>query len=76
MFFNFFHFQRIEAIKIRPFFGMGLFWHGVIKDGVMLAWGYVDMGLFRMGLYWFGVRLVWGYDGLGLGWFGVRLVWG
>ena len=45
MFFNFFYFQRIEAIKIRPFFGMGLFWHGVMKDGVMLARGYVDMGL-------------------------------
>ena len=47
------------------YFGLGLFWHGVI-----LVWGY-----FGLGLLWFGVIMVWGYFGgvisVGLFWFGV-----
>ena len=63
------------------FLDMWLFWHGVIQDGVILAWGYFDMGLFRMGLFWHRViftrgYLGWGYFGLGLFWHGVILVWG
>ena len=72
--------HKIWEIYI-DFLDMWLFWHGVIQDGVILAWGYFDMGLFRMGLFWHRVILTrgylgWGYFGLGLFWHGVILVWG
>ena len=51
------------------YFGLGLFWHGVI-----LVWGY-----FGLGLFWFGVIMVWGYFGgvisVGLFRFGVISYW-
>ena len=72
--------HRIWEIYL-DFLDMWLFWHGVIQDWVILAWGYFDMGLFRMGLFWHRVILTrgylgWGYFGLGLFWHGVILVWG